>query len=109
MSYRENVLKTANPAIDTLEKKLSMGGLGLAGEAGEVVDLIKKILHHGKPLDRGKLISELGDVRWYLEYLSIALDVSMEEIEAKNSEKLVEKRYKNGFTVEAANAKREDT
>jgi NTP pyrophosphatase (non-canonical NTP hydrolase) len=41
--------------------------LGLVGETGEVVDLIKKHIGHSHPLDRDKLVKELGDVEWYME------------------------------------------
>lgn len=39
--------------------------LGLIGETGEVADIVKKHLWHGKPLDREHFIEELGDVAWY--------------------------------------------
>lgn len=106
--YRDAVMRNCpNFGTDSMETKLSLGGLGLAGEAGEVVDLIKKVLHHGKPIDREKLILEMGDVRWYLEYLDAALGVTREEVEAANMKKCFA-RYPNGFSHEAANAKRVD-
>lgn len=108
MSYRNSVMRTCpNFGTDSLKEKLGLGALGLAGEAGEVVDLIKKVLHHGKPLDREKLIKEMGDVRWYLEYLAATVGVTMEEIEAANTAKL-EARYPNGFSHEAANNRRDE-
>ena len=108
MDYREEVMKNCKGFKEvSLKQKLSLGGLGVAGEAGEVADLIKKILHHDTSLDKDKLIKEMGDVRWYLEYLCATLDVTMEEVEARNIEKL-RKRYPDGFTTEAANAPREE-
>lgn len=107
MKYREAVMRNCPDFESTaLETKLSLGGLGLGGEAGEVVDIIKKVLHHKKPLDREKLIEEMGDVRWYLEYLAASIDTTMEEIEQVNIDKLL-KRYPDGFSTEAANAKRD--
>lgn len=100
MNYRQSTSRTY-PKVESIKESLSLGALGLGGEAGEVVDLIKKILHHGKELDRDKLILELGDVRWYLEYLAAAIDVTMEEIEQRNIEKL-KKRYPEGFSFEAS-------
>ena len=75
---------------DSIEKKLSVGGLGVAGEAGEVADLIKKVLHHEVPFEsvRDKLIKEMGDVYWYLEYLGAALQIDTEEVLAANCAKL---------------------
>lgn len=92
---------------DTIKDKLSLGCFGLAGETGEVVDLIKKHLYHGKDLDRENLIKELGDVRWYFEYLLICNDLSIQEVEKKNVEKL-RKRYPEGFSFEAAKAKADE-
>lgn len=107
MNYREEMLYTASVSLsgEPFEKQLSLGALGLGGESGEVVDLIKKVLHHGKPLDKNKLIEELGDVRWYLEYIAASIGVTMEEIETVNIKKL-RARYPQGFSKEAANAPR---
>lgn len=101
MTYREEVLRTAGSS------DLAMGALGLAGETGELVDIIKKHLYHGKALDRTDLVKELGDIRWYLEYLMIATGVTMEEVEATNVAKL-RKRYPEGFSFKAA-AEKADT
>ncbi len=106
-TYRDNVMRTCpNFGTDTLEQKLNLGALGLAGEAGEVVDLIKKVLHHGTPLDKEKLVKEMGDVCWYLEYLAASIGVEMEDIEAANVAKLMA-RYPDGFSHAAANARRD--
>jgi NTP pyrophosphatase (non-canonical NTP hydrolase) len=105
MSYREDVKRTANPDL-TKDELLVNGAMGLAGEAGEVIDLVKKIIFHGKPFDREKLINELGDVRWYLELVSIYLDAPMEEIEAKNIEKL-RQRYPEGFSSKASEERKD--
>lgn len=108
MTFRDAMLRTApNLGANSISENLSLGALGLGGEAGEVVDLIKKVLHHGKELDRAKLILELGDVRWYLEYLAASINVSMEEIETKNIAKLAA-RYPTGFSFAAANADRKE-
>lgn len=108
LTYRESVMRNC-PDFDkeSLKEKLSLGGLGVAGESGEVADLIKKFLHHGKPLDRPKLIKEMGDVYWYLEYLAATIEVTEEEIKQINVTKLLE-RYPNGFSHEAANAPRKE-
>lgn len=103
-SYRTAVLRTAQRLSET-KAELNLGGMGLAGEAGEACDLIKKVVFHDKPLDRDKLIKELGDVRWYLEFLCIALGTTIEEVQFANNAKLVE-RYPTGFSAEAANAPR---
>lgn len=102
MNYREEVTRTSSAVHSVLfEDRLSHGALGLSGEAGEVTDYIKKVIHHGKPFERSKLVDELGDVRWYLEHLAITVGVSMQEIEEANVYKL-RRRYPNGFSKEAS-------
>lgn len=81
-------------------------GLGIAGEAGEVADLIKKVIGHGHDLDREKLKLELGDVLWYVAGLAHLVDLTLDEVAAANVAKL-EKRYPNGFST-AASIARED-
>ena len=110
MSYRDEVMRNCpNFATDGIEKKLSLGGLGVAGESGEVADLIKKILYHEVPLEssRDKLIKEMGDVRWYLEYLAASLNTTMEEVEAVNVAKL-RARHPNGWSMESQRAKADE-
>lgn len=81
---------------------------GLAGEAGEVCDLLKKVHGHGKPCDREALVKELGDVMWYLANLADAHGITLSEVAAANVEKL-RVRYANGFSVRAAAAKADET
>ena len=73
--------------------------MGLCGESGETVDLVKKHLFQGHPLDRDKLLKELGDVAWYLAEAATALDVPLSDILQGNLDKL-HRRYPDGFTVE---------
>jgi NTP pyrophosphatase (non-canonical NTP hydrolase) len=109
MDYRKEVMRTAGASIEgsSFETQLSLAGLGIAGEAGEVADLIKKVLHHEKPLDKNKLIGEMGDVFWYLEYLCAVLGVSREEVWAINSAKL-RKRFPDGFNTKDANERKDE-
>jgi len=110
MNYREEVMRNCpNFKVDTDKTRLSLGGLGVAGEAGEVADLIKKILHHDVSLEsvREKLIKEMGDVYWYLEYLGATLGVSTEEVMAANVAKL-RARHPNGWSPQTQQAKRDE-
>lgn len=70
--------------------------LGLAGEVGEVVELIKKDRFQGQPLDRDKLCKELGDVLWYLTDLAAQNGLTLQQVAETNSAKL-RARYPNGF------------
>lgn len=73
--------------------------MGLCGEAGELVDLLKKSLFHGHHLPLDKFIKEAGDVMFYLTGLASLYNVELEEIATVNLMKLY-KRYPNGFSVE---------
>lgn len=61
----------------------------------------ESLLWQGAKLNRTELIKEIGDVRWYLETLCIALDLSIADIEETNVKKL-RARYPNGFTPNGA-------
>jgi NTP pyrophosphatase (non-canonical NTP hydrolase) len=108
LDYRKEVMRTCPGLENETDRLFNLGAMGLAGETGEVVDLIKKVLFHGTPLDRTKLIKELGDVRWYLEVLAAAVGVTMLEVEIENVKKL-RARYPDGFSHEAANAPRRES
>lgn len=62
--------------------------LGLAGESGEVADLIKKHLYHGDDLDREKFVKEMGDVLFYWFALLQQFSILPEEVMHQNIEKL---------------------
>ena len=92
-------------AMTTLNKELSNdqvllnGVMGLCGESGEVIDIVKKHISQGHELKRVKLIEELGDVAWYLAETTYALGVDLESVLQGNIDKL-KKRYPDGFSVE---------
>lgn len=93
--YQRLALVTANKALSKREM-LTNGVMGLCGEAGETIDLVKKHLFHGHELNRDKLLEELGDVAWYLAETCAALDADLESVLSANVEKL-KKRYPEGF------------
>lgn len=72
--------------------------MGLAGEAGEVVDYLKKVLFHAHDFDRENLVKELGDLMWYASQLALVYDIELNEVAEKNIEKL-KKRYPAGFST----------
>jgi len=78
------------------ETMISWNALGLAGEAGEVADLVKKGIYHQQGLDHQKLKKELGDVLWYVAALSKNLGFSMSDIMIANIEKL-KARFPDGY------------
>lgn len=93
--YQKRAMTTLNPA---LEKKdvLINSVMGLCGESGEAIDIVKKWLAQGHTLDKEHLAKELGDIAWYLAEAATALDLSLGDILQANLDKL-EKRYPNGF------------
>lgn len=96
--YQKKALKTLNPALDKKDVLIN-GVMGLCGESGEAIDIVKKHLHQGHELDSEKLINELGDIAWYLAETAYALGADLEDVLRKNIEKL-EKRYPEGFDEE---------
>jgi NTP pyrophosphatase (non-canonical NTP hydrolase) len=100
MNYSEFV-KQRFLKRNTGEDGLMHAAVGISGEAGELLDAVKKTWVYGKELDRVNLIEELGDIEWYLEALRQLLDVTREEVIAANIEKLT-KRYPVQYTDELA-------
>ena len=93
--YQKMALTTLNPALGKQDVLIN-GVMGLCGESGEAIDIVKKHLAQGHPLDREGLIKELGDVAWYLAETAYALDVSLDEVFQRNIDKL-KARYPEGF------------
>ena len=94
--YQKLALTTLNPELSKKDVLIN-GVMGLCGESGEAIDIVKKHLHQGHELDREKLIKELGDIAWYLAETVAALDVPLEEVLERNIEKL-RSRYPEGFS-----------
>ena len=96
--YQELAMKTLNPALDKKDVLIN-SVMGLCGESGEAIDIIKKWFAQGHELDREHLKKELGDIAWYLAEAATALDLSLDEVLSANIEKL-KKRYPEGFETE---------
>ena len=94
--YQTAASRTLNVSR-TFREQVANGALGLAGEAGEVADLIKKFLYHGHSLDPDKLRKELGDCLWYIAANASLHGLSLDDIAQQNIDKL-QRRYPNGFT-----------
>ena len=94
--YQELALRTAKEKGSRLMLECS---LGLCGEAGETVELIKKHFFHGHELDKQELKKELGDCAWYLAVLAHSAGIDFADVFTGNIEKL-KKRYPEGFSSE---------
>ena len=93
--YQKLAMTTLNPDLSKKDVLIN-GVMGLCGESGEAIDIVKKWLAQGHALDKEKLAKELGDICWYVAETATALDLSLEDIMAANIEKL-SKRYPDGF------------
>ena len=96
--YQKLAMTTLNPDLSKQETLIN-GVMGLCGESGEVIDLVKKHLHQGHPLDREKLIKELGDIAWYLAEVAYVLDTDLDTVLEQNIAK-IKARYPDGFDTE---------
>ncbi len=83
------------------ELRIATYGLGIAGEAGEVADVIKKEVGHKHPADPLKILNELGDDMWYISRIAAEYGFTLEEVAIANIAKLKE-RYPEGFSTEAS-------
>ena len=104
--YQELAMRTVNPKLNK-DEILINSVMGLCGESGEAIDIVKKWFAHGHELDREHLKKELGDIAWYLAEAATALDITLESVLEANIEKL-KKRYPEGFetkrSIERADA-----
>ena len=96
--YQKLAMPTLNPELNKKDVLIN-GVMGLCGESGEAIDIVKKWLAQGHELDKQKLAKELGDIAWYLAETATALDMDLDEVFAANIEKL-KKRYPEGFNTQ---------
>lgn len=93
--YQKEALRTESNS-PRYYPRILQGLMGLSGESGEALDILKKTLFQGHPLDTEHLAKELGDVAWYLAVSADAIGYSLEDILQMNVDKL-RTRYPNGF------------
>ena len=96
--YQELASRTINPELSKRDMLIN-SVMGLCGESGEAIDIVKKWFAHGHELDKEHLKKELGDIAWYLAEAATALDVPLEDVLQANIDKL-RKRYPEGFDKE---------
>ncbi|MBR2650292.1 MAG: nucleoside triphosphate pyrophosphohydrolase family protein [Clostridia bacterium] len=103
--YQKLAMTTLNPELSERDVLIN-GVMGLCGESGEAIDIVKKHLAQGHELDREHLIKELGDIAWYLAEVAYVLGVPLEEVLQKNIDKL-KARYPEGFDKEKSRNRRD--
>ena len=106
--YQKACLKTESNDFPAIKDRITdenirllHAGIGLATEAGEFLDALKKHIFYGKEMDKVNLMEECGDLMWYMSVALDALGYDYEKVMARNIEKL-SARYKGGFSKEAA-------
>ena len=87
MGFNYYMDEAAQTAIYKQEYQIVYPALGLAAEAGEVANKVKKIIRDGE-LDHNSIVAELGDCLWYLAALCRDLNVDMADVAAENLQKL---------------------
>ena len=93
--YQKEAMRTASEKC----RSLANCAMGLAGEAGECTDIIKKHLFHDHELDREHLAKELGDVAWYIAVGAEVIGYDLETVLQMNVDKL-KARYPTGFSTD---------
>jgi len=104
--YQKQALTTAHNTYEPLMEK-TIWAMGVAGEAGEVVEKWKKIVAYkeGKVSDEdlAELAKELGDVVWYIAVLAHSLGLSFEDVMQRNVAKLKSRKARGVITGEGDN------
>jgi len=95
MTFNEYQEFAKTTAIYPEQYKVVYPALGLAGEAGEVTEKVKKMLRDGTVPDKKEIAKELGDVLWYISALAGDFGISLEEIAQMNYEKLKSRQERN--------------
>ncbi|MBE5815925.1 MAG: nucleotide pyrophosphohydrolase [Clostridiales bacterium] len=96
--YQQLAMTTLNPQLNRRDVLIN-SVMGLCGESGEAIDIVKRWMAQGHALDKEHLIKELGDIAWYLAEAATALEIPLEEVFQGNIDKL-KKRYPDGFEVQ---------
>ena len=95
LTYQQQAMRTLKP-YEHKNDMIANIGLGLAGESGEVADILKKHLLKTKEISVEHLKEELGDVLWYLAEACQCFGFTLDEIAELNIQKL-KKRHPEGF------------
>ena len=108
--YQRNAMRTASGISTSCPENLLLQGvMGMSGESGEALDIVKKIMFQGHELNEATkehLIRELGDVLWYVATTAEALNVPLETVMQTNIDKL-RARYPKRFDAERSQHREE--
>lgn len=93
--YQDLTRRTRGNYDDIVEEMVA-SAMGIAGEAGEYCDIVKKEVWHDHPMNHDKKVKELGDLMFYIAWSADVLGYTLEEVCLINQAKLYS-RYPNGF------------
>jgi NTP pyrophosphatase (non-canonical NTP hydrolase) len=99
LNQYQALAKRTSGAGGQRDQRLIIAALGLAGEAGEFANMVKKLTAHGHDISSETLADELGDVLWYVAEAASACGLELGKICLANVEKL-RSRYPDGFSKE---------
>lgn len=77
-----------------LEYNLYYPALGLAAEAGEIANIIKKKMRGDGKIDEAKLVSEIGDALWYIQQIATDMHIRLDYIAQENLKKLKDRQLR---------------
>jgi NTP pyrophosphatase (non-canonical NTP hydrolase) len=112
LEHQHTVTALAKPGQDVVNglnarsAHLLHMAVGVAGEAGELLDAVKKHAIYGADLDIENVIEELGDLEFYLQGIRQELKLSRSAVLAENIRKL-KIRYGTHYSNEAASARKD--
>lgn len=101
MNYQQLAARTRKERkaadLSDFDTNFLYAALGLATESAELLEKVKKIIFHGHAWNRQEILSEVGDVQWYVAELCTVLDEDLEHVQARNINKL-RARYPDGYS-----------
>jgi hypothetical protein len=101
--YAQKAMTTAPSAsVDMLRIHAAMG---ICGEAGELMDHMKKVTFNNKDLDEKYLVAELGDICWYMNLMITALGTTWEHVFDVNIAKLSARYPQLQYSHDSANSR----
>jgi len=95
--------------ISASDLNLTHMAIGISGEAGELLDAVKKKTIYQKPLDRDNIIEELGDLEFFMEGLRQELGITREQCLYHNIAKLSKRYEKLTYSNQAAQDRADKT
>lgn len=107
MTFDEYQTKAMETALEYGDQAFNYGGLGLASEAGEVAGKLKRVIREDNnqitPEMAETLKKELGDVLWYVNYLTVQLGFNLADVAEANIEKLRSRKDRSVLTGQGDN------